>query len=353
MSTESLVISERLKMEQGVASRRIPAFDFTKGALVLFMVLYHWLNYFHGPQGEIYKYLRFLTPSFIFITGFLISHVHFAKYGVSSLNLSARLFVRGIKLLIVFVALNAVVSLFEPSSFVRNISLSQTTFKYLNTVFGMGTMTGIESAKIAAFTILVPISYLLILSSALSIACGLFKYTFHVVCILALLFMAILDFHGVQSTNLELVSVGLLGAVSGYASRNQLQRLVSQPWVILCAYCVYLAAITIWDVSLYVQMVGACLTTALIYMVGMRTEDSKLLQSGFVLLGKYSLFGYIAQIAILQLLNVSLKHVHHGPVILAASLLAGVILTMILVETMDRGRMMSKTVDRFYKAVFA
>src|SRR5580704_5753793 len=64
-------------------AQRIPALDFTKGALVLIMVLYHWLNYFVGPQADIYRYLRFLTPSFIFITGFLVSGVYLSKYSVA------------------------------------------------------------------------------------------------------------------------------------------------------------------------------------------------------------------------------------------------------------------------------
>ncbi|HEY1462593.1 MAG TPA: hypothetical protein VGF44_04170, partial [Terriglobales bacterium] len=50
---------------------RNPALDFTKGFLVLLMVVYHWFNYFVGPQAGVYKYIRFLTPSFIFITGFI------------------------------------------------------------------------------------------------------------------------------------------------------------------------------------------------------------------------------------------------------------------------------------------
>src|SRR5580658_8456542 len=77
---------------------RIPALDFTKGALVLIMVLYHWLNYFVGPQGDIYKYLRFLTPSFIFITGFLISNVYLSKYGIADPRLPRRLVQRGLKI---------------------------------------------------------------------------------------------------------------------------------------------------------------------------------------------------------------------------------------------------------------
>src|SRR5690348_5413104 len=68
-----------------VASVRDTALDFTKGLLVLFMVLYHWANYFlgfnFGPEGKYYDYLRFLTPGFIFITGFMISYVLLQRYG--------------------------------------------------------------------------------------------------------------------------------------------------------------------------------------------------------------------------------------------------------------------------------
>src|SRR5258708_615613 len=88
--------------------QRIAALDFTKGALVLIMVVYHWLNYFYRPQGDVYKYLRFLTPSFIFITGFLVSNVYLSKYGVTDPRLPRRLIQRGLKILGVFVVLNVI-----------------------------------------------------------------------------------------------------------------------------------------------------------------------------------------------------------------------------------------------------
>src|SRR5579884_4227563 len=88
------------------ADFRDTAIDFTKGALVLFMILYHWLNYFFGPHGQFYDYLRFLTPSFIFITGFMISQILLRRYESSGRNLPKRLFVRGLKLLMVFLVLN-------------------------------------------------------------------------------------------------------------------------------------------------------------------------------------------------------------------------------------------------------
>src|SRR5277367_6080548 len=95
-------------------AQRIPALDFTKGALVLIMVLYHWINYFIGPQWKYYLYLRFLTPSFIFITGFTISHVYLSKYTAADPRLWKRLFTRGLKLTTIFLALNLARNLVVP-----------------------------------------------------------------------------------------------------------------------------------------------------------------------------------------------------------------------------------------------
>lgn len=351
--TVSTIANAKPKAKQGAGAHRIPAFDFTKGTLVLFMVVWHWLNYFYGTQGDIYKYLRFLTPSFIFITGFLISYVHFSKYGAGSSTLSKRLFLRGVKLLGVFVTLNLLVSLLVPESFLKDIVSGRSIVADMDAIFFTARLSGDEVGKVAAFGILVPISYVLMLAALLSLACRFFKYTFHVVCVVLIFCMIVVGLKGIQSANLELVTVGVLGIAFGSVREDQLQKLVSRSWVILTAYCIYLVAITIWDVSLYVQMVGAVLTTALIYLVGVQTEGPSRLRGLILLLGRYSLFGYISQIAILQLLHASLRHVGISYAILGASFVAAVALTMLSVVVVDRWRAKSKTIDGIYKAVFA
>jgi peptidoglycan/LPS O-acetylase OafA/YrhL len=353
MTTAYAATSGQMKTERETTSNRIPAFDFTKGALVLFMVLFHWLNYFYGPHGEIYTYLRFLTPSFIFITGFLISHVHFAKYGIGSSKLSKRLLLRGLKLLILFIALNLIVGLLVPGSYLRTVFSQRSPLAILSAIFISGNTLGNGVGKVASFAILVPIGYLLILAALLIVASRFFKYTFHAVCGLLLLCMVLLDLYGIQSVNLELVTIGLLGVALGYVSETQIQTLVSFPWVLAAAYCAYLVAITIWDVSLYLQMVGACLTTTLIYIVGAKGGEPRRLRGHIELLGKYSLFAYVAQIAILQLLSASVRHINLGYFMLGASFVAGFALTMISVEAVDRARAISKTFDGVYRAVFA
>src|SRR5580658_8963235 len=106
-------------------SQRIPALDFTKGTLVLLMVLYHWINYFIDPQWRYLFYLRFLTPSFIFISGFMVSHVYLSKYAAADPRLWKRLMTRGLKLTTIFLVLNlvriAIGSLVGPGAALQNL----------------------------------------------------------------------------------------------------------------------------------------------------------------------------------------------------------------------------------------
>jgi peptidoglycan/LPS O-acetylase OafA/YrhL len=277
---------------------RDPAIDFTKGALVLFMVLYHWLNYFVGPQGHYYNYLRFLTPSFIFISGFMISRIHLSRYGNSSWHLSKRLTVRGFKLLGLVFLLNALVS-FAPTRFeVRYADLA----KFLRNIcwaFIVANPAASEGQKSVAFSMLVPIAYLLILSAGLVIltnrARSAFRYTLFVLIVAVILSYA----YGMVSSYLDLLMIGVLGVVIGFADRGQIASVLSHPYILIVLYCYYLAVITIWAVTLPLQVASVILTTALLYIAGSRRAPGAAWRHT-VLLGKYSLLGYISQIAILQ-----------------------------------------------------
>ena len=148
---------------------RNPALDFTKGALVLFMVLYHWLNYFISADGDFYRYIRFVTPSFIFITGFVISNVYLAKYELSDSRLPKRLLQRGLKILAIFVVLNIVISLLLSRSHDGRTLFSLFSASNLFAIYVTGNTVIAGGGKLAAFYVLVPISYLLVLSAGLLI----------------------------------------------------------------------------------------------------------------------------------------------------------------------------------------
>jgi peptidoglycan/LPS O-acetylase OafA/YrhL len=341
---------------QGIASspkpQRIAALDFTKGALVLIMVLYHWINYFIGPQWAYYQYLRFLTPSFIFITGFMISNIYLSKYTAADPRLSKRLFIRGIKLTAIFIVLNLartfVVSVLGTGVLVQN----PLDPKNLFAIFVSGNLP-VVGGKLVSFSILVPISYLLMFSGALMLPYRFYKYTFHLVCVLLLLSIGILGLSDARSYNLEFVTIGMLGVLAGSIPIKTINHFLRHPYALAFAYLCYTIAITIWNVPFPLLVVGVFLSVMGIYLVGASGSESGTIKSEFVLLGKYSLFAYIAQIAILQILVAGFHHVDFGLAALVMSFLAAFALTIVCVEVVDRVRARTASVDRLYKVVFA
>ncbi len=332
-------------------SQRIPALDFTKGALVLIMVLYHWINYFIGNQWGYYKYLRFLTPSFIFITGFMISNIYLSKYAASDPRLAKRLFTRGLKLLAVFLFLNLARSFVVPllgGAWVQNPITPGNLFAVL--VSGNLPIVG---GKLAAFSILVPISYLLMLSGALMLSYRVYRYTFHLLCVLLLASILMLAVTGARSYNLELITIGILGVVIGFLPIEAINDFARHPYTLAFAYACYAIAITIWDVPFLLLIVGVFLSVTVIYLVGASGDESGKARSEIILLGKYSLFGYISQIAILQILALGFHHVDLGVAVLVMSFSAAFALTIASVEVIDRARARAASVDKLYKAVFA
>lgn len=329
------------------------ALDFTKGALVLIMVLYHWLNYFYGLQGDVYKYLRFLTPSFIFITGFLISNVYFSKYGVSDPRLPRRLIIRGLKILAVFVAVNVARALLLPGVSKSQILAEHASFRNLIAMYVVGNGLGGGQTKVIAFYVLVPIAYLLILSALFLPVCRLYRHIFHLVCLLSFFAIVVLGQFGLQSVNLELLAIGLLGIVLGYVPIAKVNASIDHPYLVGIAYIGYLAAITVWNVIYPLQVVGVCLSLMAIYLLADPDNQPGRLRNGVILLGKYSLFAYVAQIAILQGLHRVVWHANSGTGMLVGSFFAAFALTILAVEATDWMRTRSATVDKLYKAVFA
>jgi peptidoglycan/LPS O-acetylase OafA/YrhL len=334
------------------ATQRIAALDFTKGALVLIMVLYHWINYFIGPQWPYYFYLRFLTPSFIFITGFMISHVYLAKYDVADPRLPKRLFMRGLKLMAIFLVLNVarvfIVPLLHTGALVEN----PLDVRSLFIVFVSGNLS-VVSGKLVSFSILVPISYLLMFSGALMFPYRFYRYTFHVVCVSLLSSILILGLIGAQSQNLEFVTIGMLGVLTGFTPIATINDLVRHPYKLAIVYGCYTIAITIWNVPFLLLIVGVYLSLMAIYLVGARGSEPGTIRSEVILLGKYSLFGYISQMVILQILSAGSHFVHLGVTVLGISFFAAFALTIVSVELVDRARARTASMDRLYKAVFA
>jgi peptidoglycan/LPS O-acetylase OafA/YrhL len=323
--------------------KRLSALDFTKGFLVLTMVFYHWMNYFVRADGSVYKYIRFLTPSFIFITGFLIAHVYLSSKKPFSFRTPGRMIWRGLKLLAIVALLNIVLSTVHLSG--MGTRLSDWPAEDIALAF----FTGVAPV---AFSVLVPIAYLLIVAAVLMIVFRSHKYAYHLACALCVAGTLVLDFEGSRNNYLQIFSLGMLGLSLGFISIERVNSFVKRWPLVFAAYLGYLYAITIWDVTYPLQIVGVCLSVAIIYLIGLVCAESSYAGRTVVLLGQYSLFAYIAQIVILQLLRKVLRPYGLSISVLVAALLTGALLTTLTVIVLDRVRGRVGAINKMYTVVF-
>jgi hypothetical protein len=213
-------------------------------------------------------------------------------------------------------------------------------------------ITGDFSGKVVAFYILIPIAYLLILSGLLMVPLRAYRYTFHAACICLFATIAVVDLYGRKSQILEIVAIGMLGILVGFVPIDIVNKAVRHPYFLALFYLIYTVMITRYNVAYPLEVVGTCLSVAIIYLLGTNSFRRDWMSDKLTLLGKFSLFGYIAQIAILQVLQAGLRHVSPRSAALAISFSAAFALLLMAVEVTDLARRRSASVDKLYKAVF-
>jgi hypothetical protein len=322
---------------------RLFALDFVKGALVLVMVLYHWMNYFIGLDTDLYKYLRFLTPSFIFVTGFLVAHVYLRRFAAGEGRIPARLIQRGFKLLGIVLLLNGaarVLGTGMAANRMEGLSLGDLAWAYL-----------IGSAPVA-FSVLVPIGYLLMLSAGLLIGSRHFKALFHLVSAVLILTAFSCERTVLQNGYLEMLSIGMLGVSAGHIPIAAINSTAQRWGTILISYAAYLWVITIWNAVYAVQVVAVCVNLSVLYRLGSGVVKEQGLKRTVIRLGEYSLFAYIAQIVILQFLRTSMRGFGLGTEWVYVALLVTAGCTVLSVELLDRARRRVVAINRLYTTVF-
>lgn len=76
--------------------------DLVKGVLVVLMVVYHAMNIFSTAGPNEYAYVRFVSGSFVLMSGYIVARFHEARFKADWRGTSRRLVVRGLKLLMLF-----------------------------------------------------------------------------------------------------------------------------------------------------------------------------------------------------------------------------------------------------------
>jgi len=270
--------------------------DFVKGVLVVVMVIYHTMNYFFTSSPEDFAYIRFVTGSFIFISGYIISAVYMKKYRMDKNRICLRLIVRGLKLFIMFTVLNLSINLLAIENY-KGVQFGLQN--YLNNI-GQIYISG--NSRSVAFQILVPISYLLIVSTAYIIFYGFKKTTIALTLILTFLY----TFLNIDSYNLYLVLIGLVGLSVGLLFNIERAYSIKSKFIIFCCLSICLGIMGYLDRNIFLYSLGIIIVLKLIYDFSKTVNLKKQIFQLIILLGQYSLVSYIIQIVFLHLLSMLL-----------------------------------------------
>lgn len=322
---------------------RIDALDITKGVLVVLMVVYHSLNYSTRYQLP-FRYLSFLPPSFILITGFLLSHVYLTRRPLDA-RLARRLLGRGAKLLALFAVLNVI------GQFVRSQS-------YHGSSLGLGGLINAweevllwGGSRFATFDVLLPIAYLLLLSPALLWLTRLHRLALPALTLAVLGTCAGLERGGECPPNLTFISVGIVGMLIGLLPASALRHAGRLLPVSLVAYAAYFLISRTIGLPFHQQLTGALFALMIIYGTAVLTSSNGWFSRRLITLGQYSLIGYIGQIGLLQIYSHIMGRPQPDSVDLAVMLGVALVFTIAVVELTASLHARSKFFRTFYRAV--
>lgn len=327
---------------------RDPAIDLTKGALVVLMFVYHSVNYFCVDKDPL-RYLHFLPASFIFITGFLLITVQHPKLRHGVPRVRVHVLVHGLKLFAIFAGLNVVAhALF--------------TSNYNNPNFGLGTLLStapdilvVGGQGSAVFDVLLPISYLLIFSGVLLVSSEAGQRALIALLTgLSILGCVMLPELGRRPIyNLEMLSMGLLGMLAGLVPLRRIADLGRWLLTLLAANVVYGVLAGLRYPTYVVNIFGVVLTLLALFAIGRKASSTTLGYRWLTLLGRYSLIGYIGQIAVLQVLYRLARYLVVDPHNFTLALIVTAVSTTLIVLVIDRSRTKFAKADATYRLLFA
>jgi hypothetical protein len=324
-------------------STRIDALDWTKGALILLMVIYHAINYStFSPLA--FQLLAFLPLSFLLITGFLVSQVYAAKYDLRTWRPYTRLAIRGSKLFLLFAVLNIAYYI------ALQHGLFDGTAEFLarsRTIFLSG------NDRTAIFEVLLPIAYFLLLAPGLLWLRSRTSSAITICTVAVILVCLGLELSNRPIKNLTLLSVGILGMSLGLISIQTIDRL-AQKWIpVLLLYLLYRVLSYHFGEPYAIQMLASVVGILVLYCCALHQKLSDWFHRQMILFGQYSLVAYLLQIALLQIIvrggggrPATILGVFGLTLFTAA-------LTYLSVVIIHALRRRSRVMDSLYKIVFA
>lgn len=329
---------------RGSETDRNDVIDFIKGSMIVGMIVFHAVNYFASQFSPALLYVRFVSGGFAFITGYLVIAYYARKWATDPRRVAIRLWLRGFKLVVLFTLINLAISALSIRNFnAVEFGLNQFWERAADIyVYGGG--------RFAAFEILLPIGYLLLLSP---IVLWFQKWPTVLYCALILAFAATL-FLRMRLDNFAFVLVGAVGMLVGLllppdhiSLRGHWQ--FSVPCLLLAVVALPWLSYSLAGYIAYIVIVFKCVADLSLFL-----PVQSVIRRLSVTCGKYVLFCYLSHILILQAIFRLVWPSRESSLIVLASIVGMTGLLMLLsVFAMDAARRRFQIVDHAYRFVFA
>jgi hypothetical protein len=269
------------------------ALDAVKGGLIVLIALYHAMNYVGTVPAAAYGYLRVGNGAFVFLAGYAAATFHAVTDAPSAWPAARHLLLRGARLLALFTALNLALACAGLTSY-RQVNFNLSAFlRHADGIY----LTG--DAPQAAFRILVPVAYVLMLAGILLMA-----QRPALVCVALTLAGAFAHQCGAAGTPLVFfLLTGMVGLCFGLlVPRLPAWRLYRRIWIVAGSLAIA-SFMNLLSGQVLAYSCGIALMVKLAHDgAGLLARDGAMFRHA-VLLGRYSLVAYIGQIAWLFLLH--------------------------------------------------
>jgi hypothetical protein len=332
-------------------TERNNAIDFVKGFLVLAMAAYHTLNYFVEGHPLVYSYLFYVGPAFIFFSGVMCGTIYLDQFKIDKKYVSSRLAARSLKLVALFFGLNILIHLVLRKNYTGQRLGINLILDNLDQILLRG------DAGLMAFEILIPISYVLLLS-LIFLHFARLKYFLYV---FVFLMIFVLSLSGTEmSYNLYYGLFGVAGVCTGLLCTELKSKLRGKFTGFLVTFTLSLYFFVLIPggfsvrANLIIYFIYVNVVIAASYLLGCLLGPNLFIPRVIIKFGQYSLYLYLAQILFLQVfyrLGVSrAKFITMKTFIVFAAVTCSMIVLSYLT---DHVRSRFLIVEKVYRFVFA
>jgi len=327
-----------------VIQQRNLALDFAKGFCVLVMIVYHTINYFPVTYLNP-NYFRFVSCAFIFMAGFIATHILFIKDDQmpGKRAPATKQVIRGLKLIGLCVAANILIDA------VLGTQLRGGRLGIWQQIWY--TIAGTDY-RLVSFDLLIPIGYLFVILGFMLLIMH------HRAQTIALVTMALCGYNIIQHFSLQtgyysrFLGMGFLGAAMGLVDDDKVNTICDHGSIILLVFALQWALHVLLGFNYVLDVANTILSMMLIYSLGRRLDLKGRLAEMLRLLGRYTLISYLFQILFLRMIRIFVVH-QDATSITFIAFWGTVLATITFISAINVIRKRSATMDFLYKTIFS